>query len=84
MTQSLPGPAAAYAERFGWDIDLLSVSGSADTSPAAFLASRTPWIYLFGSDGVLRFHAHGAELERLERAVTDIGSESGRPVGRRR
>lgn len=74
VTRELPGPAAIYAERFTWDIDLLSVSGFAETSPEAFLVSRTPWVYVFDPDGVLRFQAHGAELERVEQAVSKIVS----------
>ena len=76
VTRELPGPAATYAERFTWNIDLLSVSGFAETSPEAFLVSRTPWVYVFDPDGVLRFHGHGAELERVDHAVAEITSVS--------
>ena len=76
VTRELPGPAATYAERFTWNIDLLSVSGFEETSPEAFLVSRTPWVYVFDPDGVLRFHGHGAELERVDHAVAEITSVS--------
>ena len=81
ITRERPGPAATYAQQFNWDIDLLSVSGFAETSPEAFLVSRTPWIYVFDSKGVLRFHAHGAEVEHVDRAVAEIASP---PVATRR
>lgn len=74
LTRDLPGPAAAYAEHFGWQVDLLSVSQLAETSREHFLVSRTPWVFVFDSDGVLRFHDHGAELERIERAVASLSS----------
>lgn len=75
LTRELPGPAATYAERFDWEVNLLSVADSATaTTPEAFLVSRTPWIYVFDSDGVLRFQDHGAELESVEQAAAEIAS----------
>ena len=75
VTREIPGPAATYAERFTWDVNLLSVADSAmATTPEAFLVSRTPWIYVFDSDGVLRFQDHGAELESVEQAVSGIAT----------
>jgi len=76
VTREVRGPAATYAQQFNWDIDLLSVSGFAEMSPEAFLVSRTPWVYVFDPDGVLRFHAHGAEVEHLDQAVAEIASLS--------
>lgn len=76
VTREVPGPAATYAQQFNWGIDLLSLSGSAETSPEAFLASRTPWVYVFDPDGVLRFDAHGADLEHVDHAVAEITSMS--------
>ena len=72
LTTDLPSSAARYARRFGWQVDLLSISRLAETSPEYSLVSRTPWVYVFDSDGVLRFHDHGAELERIEQAVEAI------------
>lgn len=77
VTREVPGLAATYVQQFNWDIDLLSVSGFAETSPEAFLVSRTPWVYVFDPDGVLRFDAHGAELERVDHAVAEINSVPG-------
>ena len=74
LTRDPPGPAAAYAEHFRWRVDLLSVSQLAETSREHSLVSRTPWVFVFDSEGVLRFHDHGAELERIERAVASLSS----------
>ncbi|MDE2874128.1 MAG: hypothetical protein OXU69_03375 [Gemmatimonadota bacterium] len=76
VTRELPGPAATHAQQFNWDIDLLSVSGSVEMSPEAFLVSRTPWVYVFDRDGVLRFHADGAEVEHVDQAMAEIASLS--------
>lgn len=76
VTREVPEPAATYAQQFNWDIDLLSVSGFAETGPEAFLLSRTPWVYVFDPDGVLRFDAHGADLEHVDRAVAEVTSVS--------
>ena len=83
VTRELPGPAATYAKRFGWEVNLMSVSGSAEASPELFLVSRTPWIYVFDSDGVLRFRGHGAELEPVDQALSEIAARGvGRTSGR--
>ena len=74
VTRDLPGPAVSYAERFGWQVDLLSVSQLEETSRESSLVSRTPWVYVFDSDGVLRFQDHGAELQRMEDAIAAIRS----------
>ncbi len=72
VTRDLPGPAATYAARFGWRVDLLSISQLAETSRESSLISRTPWVFVFDSDGVLRFQDHGAELQRMEEAIAAL------------
>ena len=74
VTRDLPEAAATYAERFGWEVDLISVARTSQSSRESFLVSRTPWIYVLDSDGVLRFHDHGAELNRMEQAIAAIRS----------
>ena len=74
VTRDLSGPATTYAERFGWQVDLLSVSQLAETSRESSLVARTPWVFVFDSDGVLRFQDHGAELQRMEEAIAAIQS----------
>lgn len=72
VTRDLPGPAATYAERFGWQVDLLSVAQPAQAGRESSLVSKTPWVFVFDSDGVLRFQDHGAELQRMEEAIAAI------------
>ena len=74
LTRGLPGPAGHYAERFGWQVNPLSVSQLAETGPEYFLVSRTPWIFVFDSNGMLRFHDHGSELERVDEAIAEASS----------
>lgn len=72
VTRDLPESASAYAERFGWDVELLSIPNLTPSDVKYSLVSRTPWVFVFDSDGVLRFHDHGGELERVEQAVQSI------------
>ena len=81
VTRDLPGPAATYAARFGWQVDLLSISQLAETSRESSLISRTPWVFVFDSDGVLRFQDHGAELQRMEEAVAALRPDGGQLSG---
>lgn len=74
VTRDLPGTAATYARQFGWQVDMLSVSHLSETSREYTLVSRTPWVFVFDADGVLRFQDHGGELDRLEQAVASISS----------
>lgn len=74
VTRDLPSPAATYAERFGWQVDLLSIAQVPQPGRESSLVSRTPWIYVLDSDGVLRFQDHGAELRRVEEAIAAIQS----------
>lgn len=72
VTRDLPGPAATYADRFGWEVDLLSVAQLAQADREASLVSKTPWVFVFDSEGVLRFQDHGAELQHMEEAIAAI------------
>lgn len=74
ITRDAPGAAAAYAEQFGWQIELLSVVELGETSREQILVSRTPWVFIFDADGVLRYTEHGGELERIEQAVASISA----------
>jgi len=76
LTRDPPGAAADYARRFGWRVELLSVSRLPDTSREHALVARTPWAFVFDSDGVLRFHDHGAELERIDKAIAAIAVDT--------
>lgn len=74
VTRDLPGPAATYAERSGWQVNLLSIAQVAQTDRESSLVSKTPWLFVFDSNAVLRFQDHGAELQRMEEAIAEIRS----------
>ena len=78
VTEASPEAAAAYARRFGWNVELLSVSSLEPSDREYFLLSRTPWVFVFDSGGVLRFHDHGSELEQIDDAVLTIASATSR------
>ena len=65
VTRDAPAAAAQYAARFGWQVELLSLASSDHPNQARSLTSRTPWLFVFDSRGVLRLQAHGSELEQL-------------------
>lgn len=69
VTNDAVVPAAAYAERFGWNVDVLSVEGLTPADLAYSLFSRTPWVFVFDSAGVLRFDGHGRRLGRMIQAI---------------
>lgn len=72
VTRDSPEAAAAYAGQFGWQVELLSFPELGETSREQRLVSRTPWVFVFDADGVLRYNDHGGELERIEEAVASI------------
>ncbi len=74
LTQDLPGPAASYAERFSWDVELLSMPDAVPPDIGYPLVSRTPWVFVFDSGGVLRLQGHGGELDLVEQAAQSISS----------
>lgn len=78
LTRDHGASAARYARRFGWQVDLLSVHGLAENSREHSLVSKTPWVFVFDSNGVLRFHDHGAEIERIEQEVVAILADEAR------
>ena len=74
VTRDVPGPAALYAERFGWDVEVLSVPDLTPSDIRHSLVSRTPWVFVFDPLGVLRFQGHGGELDLVQQAVASITS----------
>lgn len=78
VTRDSPGAAAAYAAHFGWQVELFSVVDLGETSREQILVSRTPWVFIFDADGVLRYNEHGDELERIEQAVASISAGESR------
>ena len=69
VTNDSVGPAVAYAERFGWNVDVLSVEARTPADREYYLFSRTPWVFVFDSAGVLRFDGHGGRLEQMIQAI---------------
>ena len=76
VTMDLPEAAVDYAERFGWKMDVLSMSRLTPADRDYSLLAKTPWIFVFDSGGVLRFQGHGTELELAEAAVRRLGTRS--------
>ena len=76
VTMDLPEPALAYAARFGWKMDVLSMSQLTPADRDYSLLSRTPWIFVFDSAGVLRFQVHGTDVELAEDAVRRLGGQT--------
>lgn len=69
VTNDSVGPAVAYAERFGWNVEVLSVAELTPADRGYSLFSRTPWVFVFDSAGVLRFDGHGRRLEQMIQAI---------------
>lgn len=69
VTNDSVGPAVAYAERFGWNIEVLSVGELTPSARESSLFSKTPWVFVFDSAGVLRFDGHGRQLEQMTQAI---------------
>ena len=76
MTLDMPSSALAFVEGLGWQTELLSVAGLSPLRPEYALISRTPWIFVFDSHGVLRLHDHGSQIDQIEEAVSRLLSES--------
>lgn len=74
VTRATAGAAAAYAQRFAWDVELLSMPNLSRSDMKYSLVSRTPWVFVFDSEGVLRFQDHGGELERAAQAVAAMAA----------
>jgi len=69
VTNDAVVPAVAYAERFGWNVDVLSIKDLTPADPEFSLFSRTPWVFVFDSAGVLRFNGHGRRLGQMIQAI---------------
>ncbi len=72
VSHARPAAAAAYAEGAGWEVDVISVAQLEPTAQSRVLASRTPWVFVFDSAGVLRHHGHGNDLGAVGRALRGL------------
>lgn len=75
VTEEDPATAGQYATRFRWHhVDVLSLADLPSKDRRRLLVSRTPWVFVFDSAGVLLHHGYGGNLDRIQQA---IGSPSG-------
>lgn len=72
VTNDVVESGVAYAERFGWEVEVLSVQDMKPGSREHSLLSRTPWVFVFDSVGVLRYQGHGSRLDQMMRAISTI------------
>lgn len=72
VSQARPAAAAAYAKGAGWEVDVISVAQLEPAAQSRVLASRTPWVFVFDSAGVLRHHGHGNDLGAVRRALRGL------------
>lgn len=75
LTRDPPEQAVAYAQRFQWNVSIISVSEADLADRVLPFASRTPWLFVFDGAGVLRLQAHGSELDRMEGVVASLIAE---------
>lgn len=63
-------PAALeFADDFDWHVEIVSVDGLTMSPAERHLISRTPWVFVFDSNGVLRLQTHGADLDQVENTL---------------
>ena len=69
VTRASHRSAVAYAAQHEWETELLSIAALSPGSPANALVAKTPWVFVFDSQGVLILHDHGARLDRVDQAI---------------
>lgn len=79
ITRDRPDAAASYAERFGWDIRILSMPDLSATDRRSFFVSRTPWLHVFDRHGTLRFQGHGSALDRADEMAASLAPSPVQP-----
>ena len=72
VTSASTDAAYEYAERSDWSVDVVSVRPLAPAHREYALVSRTPWVFVFDSDGILRFEGHGNALEQVGQVVAEL------------
>ena len=81
ITDASTDAAYEYAKRFRWSVDVVGVRPSALAHREYALVSRTPWVFVFDSNGILRFEGHGNALELVGRVVAGLSVVADRPEG---
>ena len=74
ITSDSTAAAYEYARRFGWSVDVVGVRPLAPGHREYALVSRTPWVFVFDSDGILRFEGHGNALEQVNHLVAGLAA----------
>lgn len=72
-TLSSTPEGTAYARSAGWEAEVVSASDEPRIRP---LASRTPWIFVYASDGSLTYHGHGGKTDQADRVIRALVSGS--------
>lgn len=79
ITSDSTDAAYEYAKRFGWSVDVVALRPPAPAHREYALLSRTPWVFVFDSDGVLRFEGHGNALEQVGQVVAGLSAAAESP-----
>ena len=72
VTSASTDAAYEYAERFDWSVDVVAVRLLAPAHREYALVSRTPWVFVFDADGILRFEGHGNALAQVGQVVAGL------------
>lgn len=72
VTSAMPSLAQDFADHFGWQTEVLSVAGLSPLQREYTLVSRTPWVFVFDSNGVLLLHDHGSRIDKVEAAAARL------------
>ncbi len=74
VTRDRREAAVQYANRFGWQVRILSDPDLPTADRRRFFLSRTPWLYVFDRRGVLRFQGHGSELNEMREVAMKLSA----------
>lgn len=69
LTQAGFPAAQEFADSFDWRVEIVSVNGLGMSQAESYLISRTPWVLIFDSNGVLRLQGHGADLDQINETL---------------
>lgn len=70
-----PASAHAFAKNFHWNVDIRSMVGVSAREKQHGLVSRTPWVFVFDSEGVLRMEGHGNRVAEADETVSFLLSQ---------
>lgn len=76
VTRDPPELAVPYAERFQWDVDIVSIPQVTLSDRVYALTVRTPWLFVFDRWGVLRLEGHGSQLDRIGEFAAGLMAET--------